>query len=171
MNAHREARTSKREHLLGALCVALAFWFATPAGAQSSRISPDDLRQWLTYIASDDLQGRQVFTEGLALAGAYIADHLKEWGVRPAGDAGSYFQTVRVLGVRTRSNSTLTVNVNGQSRTFKDGEGVTFARNQGARQTVNAKLEFLGYGLSYSPLHYDDYEGRDVKKKVALYLG
>jgi len=171
MNTNREARTSKRERLLGALCVALAFWIATPTSAQSSRISPDDMRQWLTYIASDELQGRQVFTEGLALAGAYIAEHLKEWGVRPAGDAGTYFQTVRVLGVRTRSNSSVTVTVNGQSRTFKDGEGVIFTRNQGAKQTISAKLEFLGYGLSYTPLQYDDYAGRDLKGKVAIYLG
>jgi hypothetical protein len=171
MHRNRQVRIAKCERLLGALCVALVLGIATPTSAQATRISQDELKQWLTYIASDDLQGRQVFTEGLALAGAYIADHLKEWGVRPVGDAGSYFQTVRVLGVRTRSNSAVTVTVNGQSRTFKDGEGVTFARNQGGRQTVNARLEFLGYGLSYSPLHYDDYEGRDVKKKVALYLG
>src|SRR3954468_7493010 len=129
------------------------------------------MKQWLTYIASDELQGRQVFTEGLALAGAYIADHLREWGVKPGGDARSYFQTVRVLGIRTRSNSAVTVTVNGQSRTFKEGEGVTFSRNQGAKQTVTAKLQFVGYGLSYSPLHYDDYDGRDVSGKVAIYLG
>src|SRR4051812_2478964 len=129
------------------------------------------MKQWLTYIASDELQGRQVFTEGLALAGSYIADHLKEWGVKPGGDAGSYFQTVKVLGIRTRSNSAVTVTVNGQSRTFKDGEGVTFSRNQGAKQTVTAKLQFVGYGLSYSPLGYDDYDGRDVSGKVAIYLG
>jgi hypothetical protein len=153
------------------ICAALAVSLPVAGTAQSNRISQDDLRQWLTYIASDDLQGRQVFTEGLALAGSYIADHLKEWGVRPGGDAGSYFQTVRVLGVRTRSNSSLTVTVNGQSRTFKDGEGVTVPRNQGAKQTVSAKLEFVGYGLSYSPLRYDDYEGRDLTGRVALYLG
>jgi hypothetical protein len=154
-----------------AVCVALALSLQAPGTAQATRISQDEMRQWLTYIASDELQGRQVFTEGLALAGAYIADHLKEWGVRPAGDAGSYFQTVKVLGVRARSNSTLTVTVRGQSRTFKDGEGVTFSRNQGAKQTINAKLEFVGYGLSYSPLRYDDYDHRDVKGKVAIYLG
>ena len=171
MNTHREAGTPKRKRLLGALCIALVLCLATPSGAQSSRISQDDLKQWLTYIASDDLQGRQVFTEGLALAGAYIAEHLKEWGVKPAGDAGTYFQTVRVLGVRTRSNSSVTVTVNGQSRNFKDGEGVTFPRNQGARQVVTAKLEFVGYGLSYSPLGYDDYGSHDVVNKVALYMG
>ena len=47
-------------------------------------ITPDELKEWLSYIASDQLQGRRVYTEGLGLAAAYIADHLKEWGVKPA---------------------------------------------------------------------------------------
>jgi hypothetical protein len=153
--------------------ISVAFVLSLPVigNAQANRISQDEMRQWLTYIASDDLQGRQVFTEGLALAGAYIADHLKEWGVRPGGDDGGYFQTVKVLGVRTRSNSSVTVTVNGQSRTFKDGEGVTFPRNQGAKQALSAKLEFVGYGLTYSPLKYDDYAGREMTGKVAIYVG
>src|SRR5438045_6837196 len=123
MTTNQEPRTENRERFRRFVCVALALCLATATGAQSNRISQDEMKQWLTYIASDELQGRQVFTEGLALAGAYIADHLKEWGVKPGGDAGSYFQTVKVLGVRTRSNSAVTVTVNGQSRTFKDGEG------------------------------------------------
>ena len=89
------------------LCIGLGL----TAGAQTPRqpsISQDDLRTWLTYIASDELQGRLVYTEGLGLAGAYIADHLKQWGVKPGGDRGTYFQEVRVLGVRTRSASSVT---------------------------------------------------------------
>ena len=86
-------------------------------------IQPDALKEWLTYIASDELQGRQIYTEGLGLAAAYIADHLKEWGVKPAATTGRYFQTVKVVGVRTTSRASVTVDVNGQRRTFKDGEG------------------------------------------------
>ena len=171
VNTNPEPRTPKRERVWRGLCVALALCLATTSSAQSGRISQDELKQWLTYIASDELQGRQVFTEGLALAGEYIADHLKAWNVTPAGDNGSYFQSVKVLGVRTRSNSSVMLTVNGQSRTFKDGEGVTFGRFQGGKQTVSADLEFVGYGLSYSPLKYDDYAGRDVNGKVAIFVG
>ena len=53
--------------------------------------------------------------------------------MKPGGDRGSYFQEVRVLGVRTRSNSSVTVTVNGQTRTFKDGEGVTLPAKPGRR--------------------------------------
>src|SRR5688572_22049067 len=152
------------------LCIGLGL----TAGAQTPRqpsISQDDLRTWLTYIASDELQGRLVYTEGLGLAGAYIADHLKEWGVKPGGDRGSYFQEVRVLGVRTRSNSSVTVMVNGQTRTFKDGEGVTFPRNQGAKQTVSGEAAFAGYGVTFPPLQHNDYAQRTVSGKVAIFLG
>src|SRR4051794_41871581 len=55
-------------------------------------IKPPDLKTWLTYIASDELQGRQVFSEGLGLAAGYIQAHLQAWGVKPAGDHGGDFQ-------------------------------------------------------------------------------
>ena len=79
---------------------------------------------------------------------AYIADHLKQWGVKPGGDNGSYFQVVKLLGVNVKRNSSVTVTVNGQTKTFKDGEGVTFPANAGGKQTITANAEFVGYGLS-----------------------
>jgi hypothetical protein len=156
------------------IAAGLAFFVGLTVAAQSPRqpsISQDDLRTWLTYIASDELQGRQVYTEGIGLAAAYITEHLRQWGVKPGGDRGTYFQDVRVLGVRTRSNSSVTVTVNGQSRTFKDGEGVTFPRNQGVTQTITGDAAFAGYGVTFPPLHYDDYAQRNVSGKVAIYLG
>ena len=140
-----------------------------PAGA--SAFAEADLRRWLSYLASDELQGRQVYTEGIGLAGAYIARHLEQFGVAPAGDHGTYFQSVRVLGVRTRSKSHVTVTVNGQSRTFQDGSGVTFGRNQGGRQTVSARAEFVGHGISFAPLGHDDYAGRSAAGSVVLFVG
>lgn len=137
----------------------------------SASITPAELKDWLSYIASDELQGRQVFHEGLGLAANYIVDHLKEWGVKPAGDNGSYFQDVKVLGVDTRSSSSVTVSVNGQTRTFKDGEGVTFPKNQGGKHTVNGSAAFVGYGLEIPDEHIDDYQGKDVAGKVVVYVG
>ncbi|HET7695798.1 MAG TPA: M28 family peptidase [Vicinamibacterales bacterium] len=136
-----------------------------------SAITPADLKEWLTYLASDQLQGRQVYTEGLGLAASYIADHLKAWGVKPGGDDGSYFQVVKVLGVNVTRNSTVTVTANGQTKTFKDGEGVTFPANQGGKQTITGKAEFVGYGLSLPEAGIDDYKGRDASGKVVIYLG
>ncbi|HET7619245.1 MAG TPA: M28 family peptidase [Vicinamibacterales bacterium] len=164
--------------LVAALCCGLSLNAAGPLAPQSTTttaggaasITPDELKGWLSYIASDELEGRQVFTEGLGLAAGYIADHLKEWGVKPAGDDGTYFQEVKVLGVDATSRSSVTVTVNGRTKTFKDGEGVTFPENQGGKQTLTLKgVEFVGYGLSV-PGH-DDLAGRDLEGKAVVYLG
>jgi hypothetical protein len=138
-------------------------------GIDSIQVEP--LREWLTFLSSDELQGRRTYTEGLGTAAAYIAERLKEWGVRPAGDNGSYFQTVKVLGIRNNGRSSVTVEVNGQSRTFKDGEGVTLPRNQGGKQTIAAAVVFAGYGLQLPAAEIDDYAGVDPKGKIVVWLG
>src|SRR5690348_2786827 len=83
-------------------------------------ISADDLREWLGYIASDELEGRAAFSPGLGLAAGYIQSHLQEWGVKPAGDRGTYLQVVDVLDIKTSSRSSVTVRVGNDTRTFKD---------------------------------------------------
>jgi hypothetical protein len=140
---------------------------------RKAQIAEADLRQWLTYLSSDALEGRQIFTEGYGLATQYIAERLKEAGVKPGGDNGTYFQSVKQHAYRITNNSTLTVEAPGKAPvTFKHGEGVTFATNVGGRQTLTFDgVEFLGYGLSVTEPVHDDYAGRDVKGKLAVWMG
>ncbi len=156
--------------LVPVLAVGLVAQSASRGGVASIRETA--VREWLTYLASDQLQGRATYSEGLGLAAAYIAQHLKDWDVKPAGDNGTYFQTVKVLGVRTTSRSSVTVEVNGQTRTFEDGEGISLPRNMGGRQTLVADgVHFAGYGLAVPAAKYDDYAGVDPKGKVVVWLG
>jgi Peptidase family M28 len=153
------------------LTVALTAQNGGTRGGLSS-IQPAPLKEWLSYIASDELQGREVYSEGLGLAASYIADHLKEWEVKPAGEDGTYFQTVKVVGVKTTSRSSILAEVNGQTRTFRDGEGITFPRNMGSAHTVNGEdVQFVGYGLHAPSANIDDYAGVDPKGKVVIWLG
>ncbi len=169
MRAHR--RTT---WLLGAVTGALVAAAALAQGGSGGRdsITGPDLRQWLSYIASDDLDGRAALSEGLAMAGGYIADHLREWGVKPGGDHGTYFQAVVVLGVKSANHSSVTVEANGQRRTFVQGEGVEFPANVGGKRTFTVdRVEFLGYGMSAPFIDHDDYAGRDMKGTVVIWLG
>ncbi len=143
---------------------------ASAGGAKS--IMASDLKTWLTVISSDDFEGRATFSEGLGLAASYIAGELRVMGVKPGGDHGSYFQRVSVLGVKATSRNTVTVTVNGQSRTFKDGEGITVPKNAGGKQTLTSdQIEFVGYGAMLPALKLDDYGGRNVSRKVVVFLG
>ncbi len=136
-----------------------------PANVKYAQINPADLKEWLTYLASDELQGRQVYTEGYGLAAAYIADHLKAWGVKPLGDQGTYFENVKVKGYKVARNSSVTIVANGETKTFKQGDHVTFGFNSGGKQTLTFDgAEFVGYGQS------SDYQGRDVKGKLVIWM-
>ena len=103
------------------------------ASGGASAITTPELREWLSYIASDELQGRTAFSEGVGLAGGYMADHLRAWAVKPAGDQGQYLQAVHVLGVKTTSHASIMVTVGGASKTFADGGGITFPNMGGTR--------------------------------------
>src|SRR3954449_5019509 len=139
---------------------------------QAVAIRAPELREWLTYIASDELEGRAVFTAGFGLAAAYVEDHLRAWGVKPAGDGGSYLQTVRVLGVKASSHATVSVTVNGETRTFADGDGITFPKNMGGKRRFTVdRVEFAGYGLDASGAGRMDFKGKDVKDAAVVWLG
>ena len=145
---------------------------AQPSPGRAGAIAESDLKTWLTYLASDELQGRRTYTEGLGTAAGYIASHLQQWGVKPAGDDGTYLQVVKVQGIRITSNASVTVDVNGQSRTFKDGDGITFPRQMGGKQTIKGEeIVFAGYGLQIPAAQIDDYSGVEPKGKVVIYLG
>src|ERR1051325_331174 len=77
--------------------------------AHSEAKSPDpngitelQLRSFLTFIASDELEGRNTPSNGLNTAARYITSNLMRWGVKPAGDKGSYFQKIELVHGQTQ---------------------------------------------------------------------
>ncbi len=57
-------------------------------------ITSADLRQRLYLIADDSMMGRETGSEGAFKASAYVAAEFRRLGLEPAGDKGTYFQTV-----------------------------------------------------------------------------
>ena len=147
-----------------------------PSKVRFAQISESDMREFLTYLASDALLGRSMYSEGYGVAAQYVAEHLKAWGVKPMGDDGTYFQAVKNRGYRVTRNSSVTVDVGGKSRTFKHGDHVTFAVNAGGKQTLTFDgLEFVGYGMvalpsATSTINYNDFSGREVRGKAIMWM-
>ena len=144
---------------------------ARPA-ATGGTIHVADLKHFLTDLSSDDMEGRGNTQEGLALAAAYIAGELKALRVPPAGDHGSYLQSVRLNGVNATSRSSVTIQANGQSRTFRDGEAITFPKKAGGKQALTFdEVQFVGYGLDAPDIKHNDYAGKNVRGKLVVWLG
>jgi peptidase M28-like protein len=74
-----------------------------PTAAGLNSIRADELREKITYIASEKFKGRGNGTRELNEAADYIAGVFEKNGLKPAGPDGAYFQTfdmyTSVLGV------------------------------------------------------------------------
>jgi Peptidase family M28 len=58
---------------------------AAPAYGNADAISEAELKNYLYFIASDQLEGRNLPSRGFDVAALYVASHLAEWGLKPGG--------------------------------------------------------------------------------------
>jgi hypothetical protein len=73
--------------------VALAAASST-LGAQARPSTPARVRDLLTALAHDSMQGRATGTPGAAKASAYLVGQMRAIGLTPAGDNGTFLQRV-----------------------------------------------------------------------------
>src|SRR5579862_4193191 len=52
-------------------------------------ITQDELKVYDYFLASDQLEGRNLPSRGYDTAALYVASHLAEWGLKPGGDRKS----------------------------------------------------------------------------------
>ena len=60
----------------------------------TAAITPADLMTRLYIFSDDSMQGREAGTAGNVRGTDYIAGQIKQMGLKPAGDDGTYFQTI-----------------------------------------------------------------------------
>ncbi|MEP6621390.1 MAG: M28 family peptidase [bacterium] len=65
-----------------------------PRGETTAAITAEDLRRRLYLIADDSMMGRESGSQGDYKTADYVAAEFKRLGLEPAGDNGTYFQTV-----------------------------------------------------------------------------
>lgn len=130
------------------------------------------IRERVIRLSGDDFEGRGPGTEGGKRAAQYIADELKASGVKP-GNGKSFFQNVKMVGVKADPNTKLEVTNAGGTANYKFGdEFVATTSAQAADVSVDSELVFVGYGIDAPLYNWNDYSGSadDYKGKVLLIL-
>jgi hypothetical protein len=109
-----------KKHAVIVLCASLVFLrvFATPdraaarvkkaaaAEAKLPQIDKEKIRAHVKYLSSDELEGRGTGQRGGDVAADYIGKQFASYGLKPAGDNGSFFQEVPMVGVKTLPETT-----------------------------------------------------------------
>ncbi len=128
-------------------------------------ISANQIRDYLTFIASDEMEGRDTPSRGLNLTAKFLAMNLTRWGFKPAGDEGSFFQRIDLRRERADTGQT-TVDFNG--RTLASG---TDFLPVGGSGTVSGQLVFAGNGWFVKSKGIDAYKGIDPAGRIAVIFG
>jgi len=135
------------------------------------KASKDRLEADVRYLSDDLLEGREAGKRGFDLAANYVAARYRSLGLKPAGDDGSYFQSVPMAGFAPDPafDNTLTLSGNGAPNVGEPYKDYA-AGGLGVDGAAEGDLVFVGYGLVAPDYNRDDYEGLDVEGKIAVAL-
>ena len=138
-----------------------------------SSISEDWLRAHIKFLADDRLEGRGTGSKGGETAALYIAEQFEALGLRGAGDKGSFWQPVSLVGVKADPKTELRIEGRDGQATFKFADDfVAFTGAQTDSVKVNAEMVFVGYGIDAPEQKWNDYKGPadDYRGKILVML-
>lgn len=131
--------------------------------------SADQMKADITYLADDKLMGRKPGTPGYKMAADYVIEQLKKNGVKPAGDNGTWLQSLLMRSASLDPNFTATLSSKNSNDVLASVKDITISANPVSKTSnVNAEIVFVGYGIKDASKNRDDYKGIDVKGKIVL---
>ena len=141
---------------------------ATPAAPPI--IDKDRIREHVKYLSSDEMEGRGTGQRGGDLAADYIAKQFASYGLKPAGDNGTFYQNVPMVGVGTLPETKFSFSEDG-GKSFEAKNLTDFVTNnesQTETADIDAPIVFVGFGIKAPEYDWDDYKTVDLHGKVAL---
>ncbi len=142
------------------------------AFAAMQKIDPERIRAHVRFLSSDLLEGRGTGQRGGDIAAQYIATQFALYGLKPAGDNGTYLQKVPMVGITPQPETTFSLagpRSDARNLTPLD-DYVAYDQTQQPHSDVDADIVYVGYGIEAPEYKWDDYKGTDVRGKVLLML-
>jgi Zn-dependent M28 family amino/carboxypeptidase len=139
------------------------------ATAAMKAIDPQRIRAHVKFLSSDLLEGRGTGQRGGDIAAEYIASVFESYGLKPAGDHGTYMQRVPMVGINTDPSTNVDLLQAGKTQRLKLGDDiVAMDETQNAADDIDADLVFVGYGINAREYQWNDFKDADVRGKVLL---
>ena len=133
-----------------------------PGRVSAEHITSAQLRDYLSFVASDEMEGRDTPSRGLDATAKFLATMLSRWGLSPAGDGGTFFQRIELShDIVVADKATLSLS----GTAYAHGDG-WFARPDAG--SANAGLLYVSHGWVNTEKNIDPYRGLDVTGKVVV---
>ena len=140
--------------------------------AALQKVDPEHIRAHVRFLSHDLLEGRGTGQRGGDIAAEYIATQFWLDGLKAAGDNGTFFQQVSLVGITPSPETTFQFESgNGEEQKLKAlDDYVAYDQTQKTSNEIDAPIVYVGYGISAPEYQWDDYKGMDVRGKVLLML-
>ena len=144
----------------------------SPAIAALEKIEPERIRAHVRFLSHDLLEGRGTGQRGGDVAAEYIATQFWLYGLKAAGDSGTFFQKVPLVGNTPTPETTFELVPNkGEALRLKPlDDYVAYDETQNSSSDIDSDIVYVGYGIEAPEYQWDDYKGVDVRGKVLLML-
>ncbi len=129
-------------------------------------IDREEMRRELSFLASDEMRGRDVATSENLIATRYLAYRFEEIGLQPAWE-GSYLQRFTLIQSSLGERNSLRLQGDGAIHHAQLRDEF-YPNHLSASGRAEGRVIFAGYGITAPDLNYDDYDGLDVRGKVVL---
>lgn len=145
-----------------------------PAGPALNSPKPnvENIKGHMNFLAHDLLEGRDTGSRGHEIASLYIATEFQKYGLKRAGENGTFMQRVgfrKALLVQESPSLVLQKGDDTIQMAFMDDYLVS-PNLAYANANASAPLVFVGYGIVSPELDHDDYANVDVEGKIVVVL-
>jgi hypothetical protein len=135
---------------------------APEAQGNAQAIRAAELKDFLYFVASDEMEGRNTPSRGLDTTAKFIATNLSMWGLKPGGDDGTYFQKIILVQNKVDPEGG-SVEIGGQKLTF----GVDYLPGYSGG-SAKGGLVYAGNGWVVKAKNIDPYKDLDVRGKIIV---
>lgn len=130
----------------------------------AENITAKQLSDYLHFVASDAMGGRDTPSQGLDITAEFLALNLKRWGFKPAGDNGTFFQNIELSGGLVDPRAT-SLELSGTKFVY----GKDFFARAGAGNG-SGQLAFGNHGWFFKSKGIAPYKGLDIEGKIVVLL-
>ena len=146
------------------------------AFGQAIKVTPDEkkiaegvtakqLSDYLYFVASDEMEGRDTPSRGLDTTAKFIAMNLSRWGFKPAGDNGTFFQRIPLQLKSVRGDGTPVYSADESNKGKEAGEDTKWTQNvvaiwEGKDPVLKNEMVAIGAHYDHVGIH-NDFPGPD----------
>ena len=151
------------------LCMAVSF-LAVAQKKELQTITESDLKAHLEFISSDNLQGRDFFTEvpGLEITADYLKAQCEKMGLKPGVEG--YFQKFEMEAVTPDPDQTVISLKDGNGKITYETKDIFSLGGPAKNDTISGDVVFAGYGWYNEDTKYNDTKDLDLKGKIVLVM-